>query len=34
MKRQIGLINLKGEIIVPAVYDEIRKYQDRKSEKR
>lgn len=24
-----GLINLKGEIIVPAVYDEIRKYQDR-----
>lgn len=24
-----GLINLKGEIIVPAIYDEIRKYQDR-----
>lgn len=24
-----GLINLKGDIIVPAVYDEIRKYQDR-----
>lgn len=24
-----GLINLKGEIVVPAVYDEIRKYQDR-----
>lgn len=26
---KLGLINLKGEIVVPAIYDEIRKYQDR-----
>lgn len=25
---KVGLINLKGEIIVPTIYDEIRKYQD------
>lgn len=28
-EEKVGLINLKGEIIVPANYDNIRKYQDR-----
>lgn len=26
--KQVGLINLMGEIVVPAIYDDIRKYQD------
>lgn len=26
--KKIGLINLKGEVVVPAIYDDIRKYQD------
>jgi len=25
---KVGLINLKGEVVVPAIYDQIRKYQD------
>lgn len=27
--KKVGLINLKGDVVVPAVYDNIRKYQDR-----
>ena len=28
INQKMGLINLRGEVVVPAVYDEIRKYQD------
>lgn len=28
LNEQVGLINTKGEVVVPAVYDDIRRYQD------
>ena len=28
INEQVGLINTKGEVVVPAVYDDIRRYQD------